>query len=187
LTYNATSPEMTPATRFDLASLTKVMATTSATMLLYQAGLLELDWKVSDSRLLGADFSAKGKENITIRNLLMHNAGLPPDPIPQFWSADFACNQTKIDPPAETFDCVQHAFKDGVLGQALINVPGEKFVYSDLSMITMMFIVGKLVRVNGLLDQCSLSPKCRVREAWTNRSWGSAGMRGTCVNSWSVA
>jgi CubicO group peptidase (beta-lactamase class C family) len=179
VTYDAPAEAMTEATKFDLASLTKVIATTSATMLLYQRGLLDLDWKVSDERLLGEEFAAEGKENITVRNLLMHNAGLPPDPVPQFWSKEFACNATVSGgPPRQTFDCVEHAYVDGVLGQRLINVPGEKFVYSDLSMITMMFIVGKLVQANHLLDSRKVDPTCvgksSLLDPWTGQCWYQA-------------
>ena len=42
------------------------------------------DMRVSDSRLLGPEFSRNGKENITVRNLLLHNAGFPPDPNPNY-------------------------------------------------------------------------------------------------------
>lgn len=69
--------------RFDLASLTKVIATTTAVMQLYQRGFLELNepvWKT-----LGSGYATHGKELILIRNLLLHNAGLPPDPVPNFW------------------------------------------------------------------------------------------------------
>ena len=38
------------------------------------------DMAVSDPFLLGSDFSVNGKEKITVRNLLLHNAGFPPDP-----------------------------------------------------------------------------------------------------------
>ena len=40
--------------------------------------------RVSDSHLLGPEFSRNGKENITVRNLLLHNAGFPPDPNPKY-------------------------------------------------------------------------------------------------------
>ena len=43
-----------------------------------------LDMRVSNSHLLGPDFSRNGKENITVRNLLLHNAGFPPDPTPNY-------------------------------------------------------------------------------------------------------
>ena len=42
------------------------------------------DMKVSNESLLGPDFENNGKENITVKNLLLHNAGFPPDPKPSY-------------------------------------------------------------------------------------------------------
>lgn len=65
-------------TLFDLASLTKVLATTTATMILYQQGLLNLTAPVT--QYLGSKFAAQGKAAIQVHHLLQHNAGFPPDP-----------------------------------------------------------------------------------------------------------
>lgn len=64
---------MTTSTVFDLASVTKVMATTLAVMLLTDRGELELDAPVSD---VLPDFRGDGREVITPRQLLSHTAGL---------------------------------------------------------------------------------------------------------------
>jgi CubicO group peptidase (beta-lactamase class C family) len=64
---------MTPATVFDLASVTKVMATTFAVMLLADRG--ELDVDAPASRYL-PDFRGGGKDDITLRHLLTHTSGL---------------------------------------------------------------------------------------------------------------
>ncbi|HSG09609.1 MAG TPA: serine hydrolase [Longimicrobiales bacterium] len=66
-------PPMDASTAFDLASVTKVMATTFAVMLLVDRGLLDLDAPVS--RYL-PDFAGGGKDAITLRHLLTHRAGL---------------------------------------------------------------------------------------------------------------
>jgi len=66
---------MTVDTVFDLASVTKVMATTFAVMLLVDAGDLELDAPV---RAYLPDFTGGGKDRITLRHLLTHRAGLHP-------------------------------------------------------------------------------------------------------------
>ena len=71
-------------TLFDMASLTKVLSTTTAAMLLYQWGHLNLDMKVSDPQLLGPGFAVNGKGDISLKNLLLHNAGYPPDPSPNY-------------------------------------------------------------------------------------------------------
>ena len=47
------------------------------------------------------------------------------------------------------------------MAELIQGVPGAKFVYSDLSMITMMFVVGKLVQQHGMLPSLSLlDPRC---------------------------
>ncbi|HEX8393935.1 MAG TPA: serine hydrolase [Longimicrobium sp.] len=61
-------------TVYDLASLTKVVATTTAAMLLYEDGRLDLEAPVS--RYLPA-FSGGAKDRVTIRDLLSHTSGLP--------------------------------------------------------------------------------------------------------------
>ncbi len=69
------SPEpMTPSTLFDLASVTKVMATTMAMMLLVDRGAVALDTPVSTYL---SDFSGSGRGAITPRHLLTHRSGLP--------------------------------------------------------------------------------------------------------------
>lgn len=64
---------MTPGTAFDLASVTKVMATTMAVMLLSDRGQLAEDAPVSTYL---PDFVGDGREDVTIRHLLTHTAGL---------------------------------------------------------------------------------------------------------------
>lgn len=58
---------------FDMASVTKVIATTTACMLLYERGLLDLDAPVQNYL---PDFVGKDKEKITLRHLLTHTSGL---------------------------------------------------------------------------------------------------------------
>lgn len=64
---------MTASTVFDLASVTKVMATTFAVMLLVDRGAMDVDAPVS--RYL-PDFRGGGKDAITVRHLLTHRSGL---------------------------------------------------------------------------------------------------------------
>jgi len=64
---------MTPSTVFDLASVTKVMATTFAVMMLVDDGVLDLDAPVHTYL---PDFRGGGKDAITVRHLLTHRAGL---------------------------------------------------------------------------------------------------------------
>ena len=67
---------MTVDTIFDLASLTKVVATTTAVMQLVERGLLDLD---ESAATYWPAFAAGGKGAITVRDLLTHYSGLKPD------------------------------------------------------------------------------------------------------------
>ena len=74
LTYDIAAPIATPSTVFDLASLTKVIATASIAMRLAEAGRLSLEDPVA--RYL-PEFHAADRASITIRQLLDHSSGLP--------------------------------------------------------------------------------------------------------------
>jgi len=78
-TYDPGAKPVSSSTVFDLASVTKVIATTSMAMLLYQKGLLALDRPLAD--ILPA-FSQGGpagdpRRKVTLRMLLAHASGLP--------------------------------------------------------------------------------------------------------------
>ncbi len=75
-TYEPQSPEVTAGTMFDIASLTKIVATTAMAMVLYQRGLLDLDLPVeSVVRQFAGDDPRRG--DVTVRTLLAHTSGLP--------------------------------------------------------------------------------------------------------------
>lgn len=78
-TYESDSPEVTPETVFDLASVTKVMATTAVAMLLFDRGILDLDTPVGEILPGFVIGRAPGshKERVTMRMLLAHSSGLP--------------------------------------------------------------------------------------------------------------
>jgi CubicO group peptidase (beta-lactamase class C family) len=100
-------------TVYDIASLTKVVATTSAVMLLVEDGKLDLDAPVS--RYL-PEFSGGAKDRVTIRHLLTHTSGLP---------AGAATPGT----PAQAL----RALIRTPLGSA----PGENMVYSDVGFVVL--------------------------------------------------
>jgi CubicO group peptidase (beta-lactamase class C family) len=78
-TYDTDSPAVLPGTIYDLASVTKVVAATSAAMLLYQRGVLDLDQPLGEllpGFVVGAA-AARERCNVTLRMLLAHNSGLP--------------------------------------------------------------------------------------------------------------
>ncbi|MBZ5612674.1 MAG: beta-lactamase family protein [Acidobacteriia bacterium] len=77
-TYDPASPEVTTASLFDLASLTKVVASTATAMILYERGLLDLEAPVT---AIVPEFAGTGNDSIrheiTLRMLLAHSSGLP--------------------------------------------------------------------------------------------------------------
>lgn len=78
-TYQPASPEVTPSTVFDLASLTKVIATTAIAMLLYDRRILSLDARLGEilpGFVIGME-PGSGKVRVTLRSLLAHSSGLP--------------------------------------------------------------------------------------------------------------
>ena len=78
-TYEAGATAVQPETVFDLASVTKVVATTAAAMLLVDRGLYDLDARVGDilpGFVIGMEHGS-GKEKVTLRMLLAHTSGLP--------------------------------------------------------------------------------------------------------------
>ena len=74
LTWSASGAVPDPGTTlYDLASLTKVVATTPAIMVLVERGSVNLDRRVSEYL---PDFTGTGKDAVTVRHLLAHNSGL---------------------------------------------------------------------------------------------------------------
>ncbi len=121
---------MTVDTVFDLASLTKVVATTSAVAKLIEQGKIRLNDPVA--RYI-PEFATNGKEQVTIRQLATHTGGLRPIPkLPDDWMGADAVLQA-------------------IYSDTLTAPPGARFVYSDCDFI----VLGELVRrVSGLpLDQ----------------------------------
>ncbi len=111
---------MTTDTIFDMASLTKVTATTPAVMLLVERGLIRLDDKVK--RYL-PKFVGGGKDAITVRQLLTHYSGLRPD--------------FDLSKPWEGYE----AAMEELWMETTQHEPGKEFVYSDLNFIALGEIV----------------------------------------------
>ena len=116
---------MTEDTIFDAASLTKVMATTPAVMLLYERGEIKLDAPV---RLYLPEFTGEGREQVTVRELLTHTSGLPPD------------LETKSDWHGEA------AAIRKACAEKLESRPGMAFKYSDINFILLGEIVQRVSR-----------------------------------------
>jgi CubicO group peptidase (beta-lactamase class C family) len=124
-----------PDTVYDLASLTKVMATTAAAMLLVARGKLDLDRRVAD--VLPA-FGERGKQDIRVRHLLTHSSGLRP------WRAyyeDLRERETRRGERLLALPAGREAIVSRILRSAPLHDPGEAAVYGDLGFI----VLGELV------------------------------------------
>lgn len=138
--------------------MTKVLVSTTAMMQLYEQGFIDLDDAVSV--YLGPEFNSHpGKERITLRNLMLHNAGYPEDPSPAYNSKEFGCPSSTFSHPPLSFSCQTNIHK-ALLGQDLKYAPGQEYLYSDLSFITLMYVIGHAVRVNALVPESFLLPEC---------------------------
>jgi len=114
---------MTVDTIFDLASLTKVIATTTSVMQLVEKGKV----RISDTVVKYLpDFGQNGKEDITVRQLLTHYSGLAPD-------LDLAA----------TWEGKGTAYKMA-FAEKPDNPPGSGFVYSDINFIVLGALVEKV-------------------------------------------
>lgn len=130
-TYEQGAPLVTPETLFDVASLTKVVSTTAATMLLYQRGLLDLDTPLGEllpGFVVGRDTSQHARL-VTIRHLLAHNSGLP-GYVPMFHTATnpFALLRDCLKLPIEAEPGTRAEYSDPgfiLLGKALEVILGE--------------------------------------------------------------
>ena len=78
-TYDSDAFEVAAETVYDIASITKVLATTASAMLLVQRGVLELDTPLGEllpGFVVGRAPEERARE-VTVRHLLAHNSGLP--------------------------------------------------------------------------------------------------------------
>ncbi|HUU35945.1 MAG TPA: serine hydrolase domain-containing protein, partial [Vicinamibacterales bacterium] len=172
---------MTLDTVFDLASLTKVVATTTAVMQLVERGQLRLNDPVA-SWVPG--FERYGKGDITIRHLLTHVSGLRPD--------------VDLGEPWQGYEAAIELAKDEVPQSR----PGARFVYSDINFFLLGHIVGRVsgepleryvarhvfdplgMTDTGFLPTVArigrIAPteRCRFLDAWPCRAPGEEPLRG---------
>ncbi|HWF67591.1 MAG TPA: serine hydrolase domain-containing protein [Acidobacteriaceae bacterium] len=78
-TYDPNSPQVQPETIFDIASVTKVLATTAMAMSLWERGQLDLDQPVGERlpQFVADEPADSAKHSVTPRMLLAHSSGLP--------------------------------------------------------------------------------------------------------------
>ena len=113
--------EMTTDTIFDVASLTKVVATATSAMILVERGRLRLSDPLS--RYI-TELKGEGREKITVEQLLTHRSGYAPDfDLREQWTGhEEMLKRLYVEP--------------------LRSAPGSRFVYSDIGMIAL----GEVIR-----------------------------------------
>lgn len=121
---------MTPETIFDVASLTKVVATATSIMILVERGKVRLNDPLT---LHLPELKGEGRERVTIEQLLTHVSGYAPDfDLKERWTSHAEAMKRLVAEP-------------------LRNTPGTRFTYSDIGFIALGEIVA---RVSGMpLDQ----------------------------------
>ena len=171
---------MTLDTVFDLASLTKVVATTTAVMTLVEQGRVRLNDPVAS---FVPGFDRYGKAGITVRHLLTHVSGLRPDVDLHPWTGYDAAMALAID-------------------EVPTAAPGEQFVYSDINFFLLGDIVSRVtgepldkyltrvvfgplgLRDTGFLPAKTLLPRiapterCAEQDAWPCKRPDAAPLRG---------
>lgn len=132
LTYGEESEATTIRTIYDMASVTKVIATTAAIMQLYDAGKIDLN---APAYNYIPEFNNNGKNDITVFNLLVHNSGLTA------WTPFY--QDPNMDSPQKVKDAIYNCTKE--------YETGSRTLYSDYN----AFLLGEIVeRISGLkLDQ----------------------------------
>ena len=114
---------MTLDTRFDLASLTKPVATAASVMLLAERGVLDLSARASAYL---PELNVPDKRAITLEQLLLHTSGLP-----------------KVNPLVESEQGRSHA-RRSIAAETLLSPPGSHFEYSDLGFILLGEVVANV-------------------------------------------
>jgi CubicO group peptidase (beta-lactamase class C family) len=107
-------------TIYDLASLTKVVATTTAIMILYDQGKIHLDDRAVTFL---PTFTGGGREDVTIEELLEHRSGLPAGR--DLWRIAFTPDEARAAALDTQLECA----------------PGQCYIYSDLGADVLGFIV----------------------------------------------
>jgi len=130
-TYDKASPEVTADAMYDLASVTKVVATTTSIMLLEEDQRIDINLPVS--RYLPEWLNAASKDpnpdwraRVTLRNLLLHDSGLPP----------FQKYYKEVDGRKNVIA--------RVLAEPLVYEPGTKVEYSDLGFMMLGEIIERV-------------------------------------------
>ncbi len=192
------SESMSEDTIFDAASLTKVLATTPAIVLLLERGKLQLDGAVANYL---PEFSGEGRERVTLRHLLTHTSGLRPGlGLAGAWTGQavaiqLACAEKLRTPPGTELRYSDINFI--LLGEIVQRVSGQRLeqfvareIFQPLQMRDTGYLpdAGKLSRIaptenhkaDGLL-------RGRVHDPTARRMGGVAGHAGVFTTAGDLA
>jgi CubicO group peptidase (beta-lactamase class C family) len=169
--YNYDTPEPVNLNSiYDMASVTKVCATTLGVMKLYDEGKLRLD------KTLGTYLHwvrKSDKANLNIENILLHQAGLVPDvvfykktvdpatgkPLPQYYQPDSSA-KFSVRVAQNMYLRTDYA---KTMNQSIVDsklIPGEKYIYSDNDFILMADVVQAIsgLRIDKYVDKYFYKP-----------------------------
>ncbi|MDW8301380.1 MAG: glycoside hydrolase family 3 N-terminal domain-containing protein, partial [Bacteroidia bacterium] len=157
LTYDSTSKKVhDDSTIYDLASVTKVAATTLAAMRLWEQGKLDLQKKIKDYL---PEFDSTNKANITIEQLLTHTSGLPSVLFyyrkPEFRNTNcqYTDTYTCMLTDSSHFYVAPHIFMKDRYRKVIIEYlkkcrvrPPRRLIYSDVNMTFMQLIIERITQ-----------------------------------------
>lgn len=125
-TIGPAAEPMTDDTIFDLASLTKAVATATAVLQLVERGQIVLD---APAARYWPAFGADGKEGVTVRQLLTHTSGLPPG----------LASRAALKSPTTVLNAIA--------AMPPVAEPGSRVIYSDINYV----VLGEIVqRASGI-------------------------------------
>jgi CubicO group peptidase (beta-lactamase class C family) len=172
--WRALEPEREPMTEntiFDVASLTKVIATAPAVMLLVERGEVELNAPVRDYI---SEFTGQDQQRVTVRELLTHTSGLPPDlETRSDWHGEAEAIRKACEVPLESKPGTGFEYSDinfillGEIAQRVIKTPLDVFVRREIFQPLKMFDTG-------FLPGKEFLPRIAPTEVVKGRPWRGA-------------
>lgn len=161
LTYAADAPAITDSTLFDLASLTKVVGTTTAVMKLVDEGRIQLD--VPIFHYLRSWPSTGMNSGVTLRHLLTHTSGLPAGA--DLWTVRGRAAR------------ISH-----IAQMRLVSSPGTQTIYSDLGMVVTGAVVESVTgeRLDDYLEREVFAP-LRMHDTQFNPQLAESGLNLTAA------
>lgn len=155
---------VTPQTLFDLASLTKVVATTTAAMILEDEGRLDLDRTVASYL---PELSDSTKAGITVRMLLTHTGGL------ESFAPLFTTFRGRLQ------------YLEQINARPLRNAPGTATVYSDWDLVLLQLVIERIAgkSLDAFVEDRIFAPLGMRRTDYTPTAWSRSEIAATQVDA----